>query len=132
MNIQFRIAFIWLLIALCYLFHSNYHLSQVVFGIDIKISGASGHIPVSMHIMRLGLEVFSMLLALLTLYVEKKGFNLFLFIWAIVLLVLNALHLGETIYQEINDISQVGLLSFIVVANLFLISDIRRWKAIIS
>lgn len=128
MNIQHRIAFIWLMIALCYLFHSSYHFSQAVFGMDIKIPGATGKVPVSMHLMRFVLEVFSMLLALLTLYIKKKGFILFLFTWAIMLLLLNVFHLGETIYKESDNISQVGLLSFVVVANLFLVLDVRKWK----
>lgn len=85
-----------------------------------------------MHLMRFVLEVFSMLLALLTLYIKKKGFILFLFTWAIMLLLLNVFHLGETIYKESDNISQVGLLSFVVVANFFLVLDVRKWKAVMS
>lgn len=129
MSIQYRIAFIWLVIAVCYLFHSNYHLGQAAFGVDIKIKGATGMVPVAMHFMRLVLEVFSMLLALLTLYLTNKGYKLFLFIWAIILLLLNLVHVGETFYKEPGDISQAGLLSFVAVANIFLVLDIKKWRA---
>jgi len=130
MNIQYRIAFIWLIIAVCYLFHSSYHLGQAAFGVDIKIKGAIGTVPLTMHIMRVVLEVFSMLLALLTLYITSKGYKLFLFIWAIILLLLNLVHVGETLYKEPGDISQAVLLSFVVVANIFLVLDIKKWKAV--
>lgn len=130
MNIQFRIAFIWLMIALCYLFHSNYHLAEAFFGVDIKMKAATGTVPIAMHIFRIVVEVFTMLLALLTLYLNHRGFKVFLFIWAIVLLLLNLVHLGETVYQDLNDISQVGLLSFVVIANSYLVMDTKKWKSI--
>ncbi|WP_316792174.1 hypothetical protein [Pedobacter frigoris] len=73
---------------------------------------------------------FSMLRVLLTIYLSSKGYRLFLFMWAIILLLLNLVHVGETIYKEASDLSQVGLLSFVAVANILLVLDIRKWRSI--
>lgn len=132
MNKQFRISFLWLLIVIGYIFHSTYHLSEAVFGIDIKLPNATGEVPPVMYIIRIVLEIFTLTLVLVTLYSTGKIFSWFSFVWASILGVLNAFHLGQTLMGDAGDLSQVVLLTFILATNVLLVIETRKQTRLIS
>lgn len=69
----------------------------------------------------------TLFLSLLTLHLQGKGFRWFSLVWSALLLLLNTVHLGETVVKEMAEVSQVTLLAFIFTANLLLLINIRRW-----
>ena len=119
-----KIAILWLLIAVCYSLHSIFHLSALFFGADIKLPNANGTVPVDAHIFRIVVEVLTFLFVILSLYLLNKTYYWMSFIWAILLGVLNVVHLYETVTKDWHDLSQVALLTFIVVANIFLVREL--------
>lgn len=132
MNKQFLISFLWLLIVIGYIFHSTYHLSEAVFGVDIKLPNATGEVPIVMYVIRIVLEIFTLTLVLLTLYSTGKVFRWFSFVWASILGVLNAFHLGETIMGHPGELSQLVLLAFILATNVLLVIETRGQTRLIS
>lgn len=131
MNRQVKISFLWFLIVVGYIFHSTYHLSGVVFfGVDVNPPAVKGEVPTTLYVIRIVLEVLTLLLVLLSLYLSGKGFRWFSFIWAVILGILNAVHLVETIVGEPSELSQLALLTFILAANVMLaIETIRQIRA---
>lgn len=121
-----KIAFFWLIIAIGYSFHSSYHISGIMFGEEIKLANATGKTPVSMHLIRIVLEIFTMLLAVLTVQLKGKLFAKFSLVWAILLGLANVAHLIETGLHELTDYSQLALLSFILLVNVFLILNTKK------
>lgn len=121
-----KIAFFWLIIAIGYSFHSSYHISGIMFGEEIKLVNATGKTPVSMHLIRIVLEIFTMLLAVLTVQLKGKLFAKFSLVWAILLGLANVAHLIETSLHELTDYSQLALLSFILLVNVSLILNTKK------
>jgi hypothetical protein len=132
MNLQIRAALLWGMIVFCYLVHGYYHISGLFFGIDIKMPDATGQMPLSMHFFSLLLEILPLGLAVASLYAKKKWFNWTNFILAILFLLLNVFHLGETIMQEADDIRQLALLSLVVIINLLLVMDTNQLKKTVT
>jgi len=129
MNIKVRISFLWLSISVCFLLHSVYHLSELFFGIDIKTPEANGTVPVAAHLFRIVVELGVLIMFLLSLYAKSKSYYVFSYVWAVLLGILNVVHLGGTIVSEFQEYSQLTLLAFIVVVNIFLIIDSNKcWR----
>lgn len=131
---QFKIAFLWLLIIVCYILHSVYHLSDLFFGIDISIPNAQEEVPLATHIFHLLVEIPVLIFALLSLYRKGKIFYRISFILSILLCALNFTHCIETLIKEPSEFSQIALLSFIFVVNLILVHQVHRlaipWKGL--
>lgn len=123
-----KIIVFWLLIVVGYIFHSTYHLSGAIFGEDIKMNDATGQTPVVMHFFRIVLEILPLIMVVLTTYLSSRGFRLFSFVLAIVFGLANALHVVETAMHEIANISQIAVLSFILVVNILLILTLNNWR----
>ncbi len=128
MSIYFRMSLLWLLIAFCYSQHSLYHLSGLFYGQDIRLPDTNGEVPVSLHLFRIAVEIVTLIICVLTLYIKRKGFYWFCFVWASLLGLLNLVHLAQTVMGEIEDLSQVALLSFVVLINGLLVAD--AWKMV--
>lgn len=127
MSVQIRISLLWLFLAVGYEFHNLYHLSELYYGIDIRLPNVKGEVPLVLHLFRIAVEIITLFLSLLILYVRNKAFAWFAFAWAALLGILNLIHLGQTLYAELGDISQIGLLCFVFVANVFLVIESWKW-----
>jgi hypothetical protein len=128
MNIQLRTAILWILIIICYFIHGYYHLSELFYGVDIKIPGATGEVPLSSHLFSLLIEILPLSMAVATLFIVKNWFAWANFILAILFGLLNAVHLAETVMGESSDIRQIALLSLVIVINILLISDTNKQR----
>lgn len=128
MHPQLRTAILWFLLVFCYLFHGYYHLAELFFGVDIKIPDAGGVVPLSAHLFSVFVEIFPLVLALLSLYTLPKWLQWASFIFAVILGLLNLVHLAGTVAKEVGEIRQVILLSFIVVVNIMLIRETNRQR----
>jgi len=128
MQSQLRIAILWFLLVFCYLFHGYYHLAELFFGIDIKTPGAGGTVPLSAHFFSVFIEILPLALGLSSLYYTAKWLQWVSFLFAVVLGLLNLVHLGGTIVQEAGEIRQVVLLTFILIVNILLIRETNRQR----
>jgi SAM-dependent methyltransferase len=68
------------------------------------------------------------LMALLSINLSGCGFRWFSLVWSALFLLLNIAHLAEAIFVEKFDLSQVCLLSFVLVVNVLLI--VTLWKSL--
>ncbi|MFT4205028.1 MAG: hypothetical protein QM610_14080 [Chitinophagaceae bacterium] len=131
MNPNIRVPFLWLTISVCYIMHGSYNLSALFFGVDIKLPDAKGVVPAGTHVFRILVEILVLVVFLISLYAKSKTFYVFSYVLAILFALLNIVHLAETITTEIQDYSQLALLSFVVVANILLVMDSQRsWKSL--
>lgn len=128
MPTQLKTVVLWFLIVFCYLIHGYYHLGELFFGVDIKVPDATGSVPMAVHIFSILIEILPLSIGLISLYKTAKWFIWMSFIFAILLGLLNLVHLGETIAKEPGEIRQLALLSFIVVVNILLILEINRQR----
>lgn len=127
MHAQVRIVLLWLIIVLCFFIHGYYHLAELFFGIDIKVEGATGKVPLSTHLFSLLIEIAPLTLLVLHLYRSGKTFLWISLVFAGLLALLNLVHFGATVLNEASDIRQIALLSLIFIVNLILVKEIYRF-----
>ncbi|WP_346318038.1 hypothetical protein [Chitinophaga sp. YIM B06452] len=125
MNHQFKIALLWILIVFCYLLHGYYHVAELFFGVDIKIPDAKGEVPLSSHLFSLLIEIVPLSAGLAALYVTRKWFTWASLVFAILLGLLNVVHLVMTFMHESSDIRQLALLAFIIAVNILLVKELN-------
>ncbi len=123
-----KISMFWLLIGIGYILHSLYHVSDIFYGIDVKLPTATGEVPLYMHLIRVFLGLTPFVMVLLPFYNKNKGGLWFNFGLAILFLLSNISHLGEMLFKDIENISQIGLLSYILIINILL--TVVSWKVI--
>ncbi len=126
-DISIKIALLWVIMVIGFALHGSYHVSEIIYGIDIKSPRATGTVPLPTHIIRIVLEACILLLAALTLTIGSKGFRKFSLIWSFLLLPLNLFHLASTAVHDISDYSQIAILSLVLAVNVLLILTIRQW-----
>lgn len=127
MQAQVRIVLLWLIIVLCFFIHGYYHLAEIFFDIDIKVEGADGKVPLATHLFSVLIEIVPLTLAVLHLYRKGKIFLWISLVFAGLLAILNLVHLGATVWNEVSDIRQIALLAFIPIVNLVLVKEIYRF-----
>ena len=129
MELNIRIAGMWLILAIAYTLHNVLHIQVIQFGIDVVAKDADGTIPAYSHVIHTVFETGTLVLVLLTFFYSTRGFRLFTFAWSLVLLPVNLLHLAGTIAEEgFGDISQVVLLVLILAVNGVLAAQANRWR----
>ncbi len=129
MNTTTKIVFYWLLIGICFILHNSLHQFEIYYGKSLDIVNAAGVIPLGVHIFTILVSTSPFILALLFLNLSSKGLSWGALVWSILFLLLNIAHMIEAIAVEKPfNLSQVVLLSFIVVANVLL--ALTLWKQI--
>ena len=128
MDSKTKISFYWLLMGVCFILHSLLHFSGLFFGVDIKIAGATGEIPLFVQVFNTVINTGTFVMALLAANLDRKGFRWFSFVWSALFLPLNAVHLCETLFVEKFDLSQAALLTFVLVVNVML--SLAIWKSL--
>jgi hypothetical protein len=127
MNKTFKISITWALVCLALNFHTQFELRGLFFGQDIKIAGATGTMPYSMHYFTLLFTIIPLFFSLTTLYLNQKIFKLIALVYATLFCFLNAFHIVSTAIESLSDLSQIGLLSFVLVANVMLVLELFKW-----
>jgi hypothetical protein len=131
MNQLSKIAFFWVVIGMCYVLHGYYELTAIRYGAPLlspAATDAAGVIPVNLHIMRIVLEIGSLLIGTLTVLSFSRPFQWFSFVWAILLGLLNGAHLAMTVARSYTDYTQLALLTFIFFVNVLLALELRVGK----
>jgi hypothetical protein len=131
MNQPSKIAFFWVVIGMCYVLHGYYELTAIRYGAPLVAPGhaTDGVIPFNLHIMRIVLEIGSLLIGTLTVLSFNRPFQWFSFVWAIFLCLLNGAHLAMTVARNYTDYTQLVLLTFIFFVNVLLVLELRVGKS---
>lgn len=125
---QIKLAFLWFLIAVGFIFHSLLALDGIFFGADIRLPGTDGSEPAMFTLAHIFLEIMSLIMVLLTLFIDNKGFAWFNRIWASLICLMNVFHLVATFGEEPFSLAQIILLSFILTANIVLVVCLWRMQ----
>jgi hypothetical protein len=129
MNQPSKIAFFWVLIGMCYVLHGYYELTAIRYGTPVLLPGhTAGGIPFNLHVMRIVLEIGSLLIGTLTVLSFNRPFQWFSFVWALFLCLLNGAHLAMTVARNYTDYTQLALLTFIFFVNVLLVLELRVSK----
>ena len=128
MNTISKIAFCWLLIIVALAYHVQFEMSGLFFGKDIKSPEATGEIPYGLHYFNIAVTIIPLFFALLTAFVNHKIFIIASLVYAVLFLLLNAFHVITTGMEDISNLTQMTLLTFVVVANVLLILSINKWR----
>lgn len=129
MNSQLRVGILWIFPAMALVAHTALEISAFIFFTkDADMSEFPDEIPTEVHIVYIVALILPLFISLTTFFTAKKSFRWFSLIYASLLLIINTLHLVETVIGNISNISQVLLLAFIVFANLYLLLQINKWR----
>ena len=128
MNTVSKIVFCWILIIIGLAYHTQYELSGLFFGEDIKMPDANGKMPYTVHYFNIAVTIIPLFFALLTLFLNKLTFKWVSFVYAVLLLLLNVFHVAATAMEDISNLTQMVLLIFVALANTFLVIAINRWR----
>jgi hypothetical protein len=127
MNTQIKIAIYWLLLGVCFLTHTLFHMFGLFYGIDIRIPGVTvSEIPVSDQAFNTIIYTVTFLMALLSMNLSGRVFRWISFVWSVLFLLLNLVHLGMALFVEAFDLSQACLLSFVIAVNVLLTLTLRK------
>jgi hypothetical protein len=129
MNTQIKTAFYWLLLGICFLTHTLFHMYGLFYGVDVRLPDATGNeVPLFDQVFNTVIFTVTFLMALLSINLSGRGFRWFSLVWSALFLLLNIAHLAEAVFVEAFDLSQVCLLSFVLVVNVLLI--VTLWKSL--
>lgn len=126
MPVTIRITILWLVIAFAFVMHGYYHLAELFFGVDIKIEGATGKVPINAHLFSTVVEIIPLVLGIWFLFRVRKGLLWFSYIFALILCMLNLVHWVSTVMHEPGEIRQAVLLALIVVVNILLCKELLK------
>lgn len=128
MNIQIKLTFYWLLLGIFFLLHTVLHMYGLFYGVDIRLPGSTGEISWKIQVFNTIIFNITFLMALLSVNLFGKGFRWFSLVWSALFLLLNIFHLGATVFMEAFDLSQVCLLTLVLVVNVLL--TVTLWKSL--
>jgi hypothetical protein len=127
MNTQIKIAIYWLLLGICFLTHTLFHMYGLFYGADIALPGLTANeVPLGVQAFNTVIFTVTFLMALLSINLSGKGFRWFSSVWSGLFLLLNLFHLGATVFVEKFDFSQACLLTFVLAVNVLL--TLALWK----
>jgi len=132
MNLQVRTTILWILLVFCFLLHGYYHVAELFYGINIALDGAKGEVPVSAHIFSIMIDLLPLTIGVAALYCTGRSFIWFSLIIALLLLLLNLVHLVMTVYHEPREYRQLVLLTLIIFINALLIKDLNSGRKAIT
>lgn len=123
-----KIIFLWFFLAISWIVHHIYGLFNIYYNETLIIEGATGTAPLDHHIFRILLEGICLLFALLTIEVSKNWFKMIALFWAGISALYNVYHLITAFLHEPGNISEIFMLILTVVANIFLVLNLNKWR----
>ena len=126
MNRQQKCITLWVLLIIAMMLHSNYSVSGIIYGLDVRSPNATGEITLGTIIIRQLFYHLPFVWIFIIMYFETKLVRLGLFILSVVYGFAHAMHLvGEVVKGD--DPSQVSLLSFTLVTAVILVLEHFKW-----
>ncbi len=123
-----KIVILWIFLALGWIVHHVYGLFNIYYNETLVMEGATGDAPLIHHIYRILFEGLCMLFGLLTIEVSKKWFRTTSYVWALIGGLYNAYHFVTALLFEPGNISEILILALMLVASVFLIKNIGKWR----
>ncbi|MDR0749641.1 MAG: hypothetical protein LBF62_08730 [Tannerellaceae bacterium] len=129
MNTQIKTSIYWLLLGVCFLTHTVFHIYGLFYGADIRLPDlTTNEVPLGVQAFNTVIFTLTFLMALLSLHLSGRGFRWVSLMWSALFLLLNLAHLAGAVFMEAFDLSQVCLLCFVPVVNVLLI--LTLWKSL--
>lgn len=125
---KYKIALLWLFLAIGFMLHHIYGLSGVYFGKQLTLENATGKTPNWAHYYRLLFEIIILIMALTTLEVTKKWFKITAFIWSVLLGIFNIYHVIEAVINEPENLSELILLVWMVAVSVIIIKSLNNYR----
>ena len=123
---QYKVAFLWLFIAIGWIVHHIYGLFGVYYNETLMMEGADGTTPLLHHAYRILFEGSALLFAFLSLVFKGKGILYTSLIWAVIGGIYNLYHLGAAIVYEPKNISEHFILVWMVLVSAYLIKTLNE------
>ncbi|MDB5271773.1 MAG: hypothetical protein JWO58_140 [Chitinophagaceae bacterium] len=120
MTIQVKLIVLWTLILIGMILHFNYHVSEIFYGIDVTRPGAIGKVPIMAHVIKNIFYHVPLLIILSLLYINSRWYKMAHFILSLAFTLANAEHLLGEFKQDSLDLSQIPLLSIVLVISLLI------------
>ncbi len=127
-NNQFKVAILWMLMAVGIVMHSVFALDGIFFGAKLQLPDTDGSEPAFFTVAHIVFEILPLLMAMLAVFITAKGFVWFSCLWASLLCLFNTYHLIATCGEEPFSIAQIVLLAFVLTVNIML--TITLWKSL--
>lgn len=116
----FKLIVLWTLIIIGMILHFNYHVSEIFYGINVARPEANGIVPPTAHVIKNIFYHIPLLVVISLLYFTNKWYKLGLFVLSIIFTLAHAQHLFGEFKQEAYDLSQIPLLSIVLLASLLI------------
>jgi hypothetical protein len=126
MNHQIKTAFFWLLLGVCFITHTIFYMYGLLYGADIRLPDSNGAVSLEVQAFNSVIFTLTFLLAFISAVHWGKVFRWISLVWSILFLLLNIVHLGMTAFAEAFDLSQICLLTFVPVVNIWLILSLLK------
>lgn len=128
-TINYKLALLWLLSIVGMILHFNYHIAEMIYGVDIVKHDANGQIPIGLLVVRNVFYHLPILGIIVIMYNRKVWINLMLFVISIVYSISHLFHLAGELSKPERDYSQLSLLTIVAfISVLIVIEHFKHWK----
>ncbi len=122
---RIQLSLLWLMMVVGMMLHFDYHVSGIFYGIELKRANATGEFPPTIWLIRFVFQLAPMMAVTFLLFFEQQWFRVAHFGVSILYTLAHASHLMREF--EKPDMSQLNLLSLVLVVSLLLNVVALRW-----
>lgn len=126
-NNQTKIILLWVLLIVCMILHFNYHVSELIYGIDIRSKNASGTVPAHILYIRSAFHFLPIVYIVLVMWFNSKTVKIINLILAALYSLAHLFHLAGEIKKGDNP-SQIVLLVITAILALLLTLASFYWN----
>lgn len=126
MDNRIKIVFLWLVLIVCMILHFDYHISKLVYGMDVRIKNADGSIPAHLVFIRTAFHFLPLLYIAVVLWFDKRIIRLLHLILAGFYTLSHAFHFIGELHKGDNP-SQMILLGITALLAILLTVASFRW-----
>lgn len=122
---RIQLSLLWLVMVVGMMLHFDYHVSGIFYGIELKRANATGEFPPTIWLIRFVFQLAPMMAVTFLLFFEQQWFRVAHFGVSILYTLAHTSHLIREF--EKPDMSQLNLLSLVLVVSLLLNVVALRW-----
>lgn len=122
---RIQLSLLWLLMVVGIMLHFDYHVSGIFYGIDLKRPNATGEFPPTIWLIRFVFQLAPMITVTFLLFFEQQWLRVAHFGVSLLYTLAHTSHLIRELQKP--DMSQLNLLSLVLVVSLLLNVVALRW-----
>lgn len=122
---RIQLSLLWLLMVVGIMLHFDYHVSGIFYGIDLKRPNATGEFPPTIWLIRFVFQLAPMIAVTFLLFFEQQWLRVAHFGVSLLYTLAHTSHLIRELQKP--DMSQLNLLSLVLVVSLLLNVVALRW-----